>query len=931
MSDEQPVPSETDEVVAFLAGKVDGESRHRLARRAGESGDDIATAVDWLVSRSQSLARVTIGGDAASHDSNVDQVAQEESLPTDSPNASLDVRDAAAVEGRASVATGSPGTEVGRTSWRRSWPLPAAALVLAIAVIAGFALRSTAPPRREPFEVWPQSVATRGHDGGAVPTIGSDGEFRIHGREMSLVIRSPIDGVATILMVSGDRVQVVPNPSQPAIDVQAEVARSYAPLAAPTSRSVVVVVVAPRRVDDELRDLKPAAPQGASTKKSVSAQVRERLVRGGHARFEIASIELAPAERAGAADSLDEVVDERFVEESSYSSLVSGPARKTSGVLFLSGGSSVELPVRAGLNVDVDLAFTSADAGAERPSVTQIGLRTENGSDYAVAMLLANSQAAPECQLFFLDLSPGPDGKPDPTMLAGRFSVPIESLDGAWALRWRFGHVELWRGQTRVAQQYFHALAHPITSVRVTQVRGTVGLGRLRIAASPAPDPWGPDERRQWDLAEAAESRLHQHWSQGRSQEARTEGEEVLRLRAAVAGIEHPDVALAYLNLATMLFRMGEYRESRDSAEAALGSFAKHLGSGHPLTSLAHERVGEACRELGDFAAAEPHFSESLHWRLRALGAAHPQVADSHTNIGQLALAKGDTSRARSEFERSWEIRRESAGEESPSAAHGLNDLGMVLLMQGDFVAATEMLTAALAIRQRTLPKDHYEISLSLNNLALAWRESGELDLARELWEEAVCRLEGAFPPDHPWMLSLAENLAVAEAQHESWLSARKRFENAAALSRQRYGECGRTARLQFHLAHALHSLGETGRAREEWQAAEAWAEKAVSSNDRLALHILFDRGLRLKRDGDEAGARVKFHSLLERHLDLSLGTLATLSEAEMFAFVTLSNRRRDQYLWLLRSQREQNAADAYEAVWQTKAVATRMLGVRKV
>lgn len=630
---------------------------------------------------------------------------------------------------------------------------------------------------------------------------------------------------------------------------------------------------------------------------------------------------------------LQEIFVDDFEGEPKHPYRTTGAIRRESGRVLLSAGSSLELSARFGQEADLELDLDWSELGVDDgPGVTQIVIRSENNELYAAAILVDRSLPDDKCQLFFLDLSPGPDGTDKPTPIAGHFSVPIEKIDGVWSLRWRFGHIELWRGNQRVAQSYFHALASPMSGVRIVQIRGDIRCDRLRLSASQADAPWSAEQERIWRDAETAERRVHEHWAAGRMQEARGAAEEVRRLREAVTGLNHPDVALASLNLATLLFRTGDYIDSRKRAELALRALEARLGECHPLSALAHERVGEACREMDDLKSAAAHFSESLRVRELTLGSRHPQVADSHTNLGQLALCKCDYATARREFEHSLAIRRDTAGESSASSAQGYNDLGMTLLLQGDIGAASEMLVHALEIRRQVLPERHFEIALSLNNLALARREAGDLQRARELWLAAARSLDGVLPSDHPLALTVSENLAVIDAQQGNWREARKRLNELVVSSRRKLGgDNRRTAVLRFHLGIVLAALGEVDGAKAEWQAAEAWAERNVGHADRQALHVMFNKAIRLKLNGEEQAARDLFHTLFDQHLNLSFTTLVTLSEAEMFAFTDSIIQRRDQYLWTLRTQRDEQAAAAYDAVWKTKSVATRLLGLRKV
>ena len=71
-------------------------------------------------------------------------------------------------------------------------------------------------------------------------------------------------------------------------------------------------------------------------------------------------------------------------------------------------------------------------------------------------------------------------------------------------------------------------------------------------------------------------------WKQGKLAEAMELYQEVLRVRVATLGPEHPDVAATYLNMGAACNEMGKYVEAIEYYSSALSIFEKVHGPDHP-------------------------------------------------------------------------------------------------------------------------------------------------------------------------------------------------------------------------------------------------------------------------------------------------------------------------------------------------------------
>jgi len=269
-SEERDV-SEPSEIVAFLSGAADDETAERLALRGMQANSDVAQVVAWINSRSDVVWRATTP-----------------SLANEPPPAV-----AATVDATSSlILPRSLVTDRWTLRWRASIAV-AAASVLLVALV-GYALRPIPATRIELAAIWPQIDSSRGDGGISKPTVRADGAVTVPSTDFAVVLESPRDGVATLVLTTETRTLVFPQLGQEPIEIKAGVKRSYGPLPGPESRMLAIVVVTARRADDELRNVVAEWGGATVTKDSFMDRIRERLVGDGHVWLAVARVELEP-------------------------------------------------------------------------------------------------------------------------------------------------------------------------------------------------------------------------------------------------------------------------------------------------------------------------------------------------------------------------------------------------------------------------------------------------------------------------------------------------------------------------------------------------------------------------------------------------------------------------------------------------------------
>jgi tetratricopeptide (TPR) repeat protein len=253
-----------------------------------------------------------------------------------------------------------------------------------------------------------------------------------------------------------------------------------------------------------------------------------------------------------------------------------------------------------------------------------------------------------------------------------------------------------------------------------------------------------------------------------------------LAVREKALGPEHPDTADSLNNLAYLLQEQGDYAGAQPLFERALAIREKAFGPEHRDTARSLNNLAYLLQVRDDFDGAQPLFERALAVREKALGPGHPDTATSVTNLGYLLKVKGDFRGARPFYERALKIHEGTCGPEHPLTATSLVHLADLLQAQRDFAGAQPLFERALTIRMKALDPEHPETNLARGNLA-------KLRLARDapfealaLAEAALAAHEKALGAGHPWTKESAQVTADA-------LEALGRVDEAAVL-RAKYG-----------------------------------------------------------------------------------------------------------------------------------------------
>ncbi|MGH7543934.1 MAG: tetratricopeptide repeat protein [Gemmatimonadota bacterium] len=181
---------------------------------------------------------------------------------------------------------------------------------------------------------------------------------------------------------------------------------------------------------------------------------------------------------------------------------------------------------------------------------------------------------------------------------------------------------------------------------------------------------------------------------------------QVLELRRGALGENHPDVGLAYVNLARARHELG------DTTAAALmrrGMEIKRpaFPEGHPEFAMDMTHLADILADRGELASAESLYAEALSIQTRALGPAHSTNGSVLTGLGRVRLERGDPFAAESLLREAVTVlSKEPPGRRWPRAEAEILR-GKALAAQGRPAEAEVLLLRGLATLRKDLGDDH--------------------------------------------------------------------------------------------------------------------------------------------------------------------------------------------------------------------------------
>jgi tetratricopeptide (TPR) repeat protein/CHAT domain-containing protein len=333
------------------------------------------------------------------------------------------------------------------------------------------------------------------------------------------------------------------------------------------------------------------------------------------------------------------------------------------------------------------------------------------------------------------------------------------------------------------------------------------------------------------DLA-ALDRQIMQLYQSGNYAEALPLAKHAVALTEKAYGPNHPNVATALNNLASLYGTQGRYAEAEPLYKRALAVREKALGPAHLAVAHSLYNLAGLYRNLGRYGEAEPLYKRALSIREKALGAEHSDVGQS---LDGLALVYQDQARyaeAEPLYKRALAIREKALGRDHTEVGISLNNLAELYRTQGRYAEAEPLFKRSLAIYEKALGPSHPNVGTLLSNLALLYYIQGRYPEAEPLYKRDLAITEKARGPDHPDVGNSLNNLAVLYQAQGRYAEAEPLYKRALAISEKALGPDHSDVAVRINsLAGFYQAQGSYAEAEPLYKRALAVRERALGPN----------------------------------------------------------------------------------------------------
>ena len=121
---------------------------------------------------------------------------------------------------------------------------------------------------------------------------------------------------------------------------------------------------------------------------------------------------------------------------------------------------------------------------------------------------------------------------------------------------------------------------------------------------------------------------------------------QALDSREKIVGLDHPDTATTYYNIARVYYRQGNYTDALKWYTKALTIREKVLGLDHPDTAVAYHYIARVYYRQGNYVDALEWYLKALVIREKVLGMEHPYTATTSNGIAEVYYRQGNYTKA---------------------------------------------------------------------------------------------------------------------------------------------------------------------------------------------------------------------------------------------------------------------------------------------
>jgi len=206
------------------------------------------------------------------------------------------------------------------------------------------------------------------------------------------------------------------------------------------------------------------------------------------------------------------------------------------------------------------------------------------------------------------------------------------------------------------------------------------------------------------------------------------------------------------------LWDHAQYVEAETFYRRAISIGEKTLGPEHPNLATALNNLASVYDDQGKYEEAELLLQRAITIGEKTLGPEHPGLAIRLNNLAELYRKQRKYEEAELLLQRAIAIGEKPLGLEHPNLAIALNNLSNLYQDQGKYEEAEPLLQRAFTITEKTLGSEHPSLAIRLNNLANLYQNQGKYTEAELMFQRAIAIFEKVFGSAHPSTITAREN-----------------------------------------------------------------------------------------------------------------------------------------------------------------------------
>lgn len=223
---------------------------------------------------------------------------------------------------------------------------------------------------------------------------------------------------------------------------------------------------------------------------------------------------------------------------------------------------------------------------------------------------------------------------------------------------------------------------------------------------------------------------------------------EVVKLRIAIDGNDHRNVADALMNWAWSFDAMGNVPKAMKIMKQAYGSHLEREGELGASVLRALDAIGKLYSKMSQYDKAIKAHTRVLTVKKQTLGNDNLETAASYVAVGCALREVGETQRAAKCMKRASDIYEKKANSEqdvSVDAAllDSIHQVGLTFQLSGEYEESLEAFSREIALRRKEGGKQHmHSIAEVLNAMGLVHCKRGSMDEALDCYKKALAMME---------------------------------------------------------------------------------------------------------------------------------------------------------------------------------------------